>query len=364
MKAVAIGFVGLCLAAPVCEAQAAHGMTAACPNELKRVLSASQGQDSAALRGFLSFNQSMDCMTALLLTQTSSVVELLTDRAEAVRAALQQNGTSAGSGNSTNLVSKGTAAQVLSLASEYGGLTEATSGQTVTLSGSLGGVPTALIRNGLLSNCGGINVPGAVCLSSNTVNALNRVSYSVSFNASSTAQTVSGTSMSSSGSTSTAQPATFTASTNTVSSTTTKVVLLRGAAASINDTVTAINKLSPTSSISKAPAAQMAQAKKDFTDLADKELKVGAPKDALEAWRAATAEKIIKAGPENAIAVWQQQATALMNALCPATGPATCRTNLLHELVEYAVFVNGYKAGVNAYVEGLRKAPLLTFEYD
>jgi hypothetical protein len=367
VKALAIGLTALCLAVPLSEAQTTHGMTASCPNELKRILNNSKGQDSLELRQFLTFNGGMDCMTALLLTQTTSVTELLTDRAQAVKAALEQNGTATGSGNSTNLVSKGTTAQVLSLASEYGGLTEATSGQTVTVSGTLGGIPTALMKNGLLSNCGGINVSGGVCLSNKTVNGLNRVSYSVSFNASSTAQTVSGAAMSSTSSV--AQQATFTASTNTVSSTTTKFVLLRGAAASITDTVTAINKLSPTSSTSIAglPTAESTDAKADHMYMADKEngpTTDAATKARMAVWTSETAAKIVAAGSDNAVTAWQQQAAALMNAVCPATEPVTCRATVLQKLVEYAVFVNGYKAGVNAYVESLRKAPLLTLEYD
>ena len=295
-------------------------------------------------------------MTTLLLTQASGA-ELLVDRAQAVRTALQQNGSSTGGGNTTSLVSKGIAAQVLSVASEYGAMTEATSGQTVTLSGSLGGIPTALTKSGILSNCDGINLPGSVCTSSKTVNELNRFSYSVGFNTSSTSQNIAGAS--SSTTTSTAQPATFTASTNTVSSATAKFTILRGAAATIGDTVAAINKLTPTSSISNVPAAQMTQAQTDFRDLADKDSLV-----AVKNWSSTTAAKIVAAGPDDAVEVWAKQAEALMNAVCPAGTPPTCRAALLKELGEYAIFVNGYKAGVNAYVEGLRKAPLLTFEYD
>ena len=358
MRPLLIGLAALCLAVTACRAQQVHGMTQACPAQLTDILQATGGKDSRRLRQFLTFSQSADCMTALLLTQASGL-DMLVDRAESVRAALQQNGTSTGSGNTTSLVSKGTTAQVLSVASEYGAMTQATSGQTVTLSGSLGGIPTALTRNGILSNCGGINLPGSVCISNKTVNGLNRVSYGVSFNASGASQTVAGTTTSSSGSA--AQPATFTASNNTLSSATAKFVILPGAEATIGDTVTAINKLSPTANpLSGVPAAELSKASADFNDLADRDkLLTGA-----NGWRAATAKKILAAGPAGAVQAWLQQAAALMDALCPATAPDTCRSSLLKELGEYAVFVNGYKAGVNAYVESLRKAPLLTFEYD
>lgn len=359
MRALMIGLAALCLEVPTCEAQALHGMTGTCPAQLRSILKDSGGKDSVALRQFLTFGAGLDCMTTLLLTQASGR-ELLVDRAESVRAALQQNGTSTGSGNTTSLVSKGATAQVLSVASEYGAMTEATSGQTVTLSGSLGGIPTALTKNGILSNCAGINLPGSVCMSNKAVNELNRVSYSMSFNASSTSQTVAGVTTSSNGSA--AQPATFTASTNTVSSATTKFVILRGASATISDTVTAINKLSPKSSIAGVPAAEMKKAQADFRDLASKDRLP--TMRGTTGWTAVTASKIIAAGPDSAVEVWRKQAEALMDVVCPATAPKTCRPDLLKELGEYAVFVNGYKAGVNAYVESLRKAPLLTFEYD
>ncbi len=63
---------------------------------------------------------------------------------------------------------------------------------------------------------------------------------------------------------------------------------------------------------------------------------------------------------------WVNQAKPLMDVICPATDPnaEVCRSNLLPQLEQYGTFVNTYKTGVNAFVEGLRKAPLLTFEYD
>ncbi|MBB5341465.1 hypothetical protein [Tunturiibacter gelidoferens] len=53
-----------------------------------------------------------------------------------------------------------------------------------------------------------------------------------------------------------------------------------------------------------------------------------------------------------------------MNTICPSATGSACRAQLLELLGKYAVFVNGYKTSVNAFVETLRKDPLLTFEYD
>ena len=61
-----------------------------------------------------------------------------------------------------------------------------------------------------------------------------------------------------------------------------------------------------------------------------------------------------------AVAGWgpdDRNTTAPASTTCP---PA----DLLKELWEYGLFVNGHKTEVNAYVESLRKALLMTFEYD
>ncbi|MBB5341464.1 hypothetical protein [Tunturiibacter gelidoferens] len=128
-------------------------------------------------------------------------------------------------------------------------MTEVSSGQTVTISGSVGGIPAALIKQGIVGNCNGINLLGSVCMSNKTVNNLSRLSYTVAFNTGSNSQSISGST--SSTSTSSAQPATFTAATNTISSATAKYVIRRGAAASISDTVKAIDNLARRRSLQK-----------------------------------------------------------------------------------------------------------------
>jgi len=358
VRACAAAVLTAWLLVPICQAQSIHGMTPACPNDLNRILKDSNGQDSLELQQFLTFGGGLQCMTALLFTQTNGK-EILADRVEEIRTALQQNGTSAGGGNTTNLVSKGIAAQVLSVAAEYGAMTQNSSGQTTTLSGSLGGVPTALMTNGILSNCAGINFPGSVCVSNRTVNDLNRFSYSVSFNTSSSAQTVSATTTSTgSGG---AQPATFTASTNTISSVTAKAVLLRGALASVQDTVEAINKLGPNSK----SASGMSQVSIDAGEKSAKSLIKNDDSDKMKQWSSDTEKKILAAGPDGAVEAWLSRAPALMDAVCPPNSAnPQCRVDLLKDLSTYAVFVNGYKTGINAFVQGLGKAPLLTFEYD
>jgi hypothetical protein len=357
MRKVIVFFVFGCLHF-VCSAQSTQRIAGPCPGVLEEKVQRANGLVTADLTGFLTFSAGAECMSALLLSQSTDLREVLVDRAETVKAALQQNSSSAGSGGATSLVSKGTAAQFLSIASEYGALTEVTNKQTVTVSGSLGGIPSALVKNGIMSSCGGIVIPGSVCISSNTVNALNRVSYSVAFNTGSSAQSISARTTSTSSSS--AQPASFTASTNTVSSATGRVVLLRGAAATIADTVKAIDKLRP-GGISSLTGEQIKAGEKYIEAVDNYD-----DKSAVRQWRDNTAAKMIAAGPQGALDVWLSSAGALVDAICPLSAPATevCRGNLLKDVEQYASFVNAYKASVNLFVEKLRKAPLLSFEYD
>jgi hypothetical protein len=108
----------------------------------------------------------------------------------------QQQGASSGTSGTTSLVAKGAASEVLSLASEYGAVTETTSGQTTTVSGSLAGLPLVLMDKGLLQSCAADLYDlfrTKICGSSTLISFLNQVSYSVSFNTSSNSQTVTGT---------------------------------------------------------------------------------------------------------------------------------------------------------------------------
>jgi len=132
----------------------------------------------------------------------------------------KQEGAGVGAGGGTNLISKGVAAQALSLASEYGALTESTSGQVETVSGSLDGVPGALIRGGLAMYCidGLPPVVQKGCISKSAINLLKRLSYSVSFDTSRESTTLTGAPASPSSSTGPTTPVTFSPSGREISS--------------------------------------------------------------------------------------------------------------------------------------------------
>ncbi len=150
------------------------------------------------------------------LTAVKKLEQLRTD---------QQAGASAGGGATTSLVSKGVVAKSLSVAAEYGAVTEAVNGQAVTVSGSLDGVPTALVRKGIIYYC----IPGVSptgCAHRKLFEVLRRFSYGVTFDTS-TNQTTTGTAATggSGNSSATTQPVTFTASRHQISSVTGQAAL-------------------------------------------------------------------------------------------------------------------------------------------
>ena len=104
-----------------------------------------------------------------------------------------QAGSTSGTGGTTSLISQGKTAQLLSVATEYGALTETQSNQTVTVQGTLDGPLAAVTRQYIVGYC---TTPGnnidPYCLSPKLHNILRDVSYGVTFNTASPNQTVSG----------------------------------------------------------------------------------------------------------------------------------------------------------------------------
>jgi hypothetical protein len=134
----------------------------------------------------------------------------------------KQSGASAGTGGSTNLVSKGTTAKILSVAAEYGALTETVNKSLVTVQGSADAIPAVLIRHNLVRYCPTRGTPD--CASSTLIQTLQRFSYAVSFDTGATAQTVSGTAGTAAGGT--AVPVTFSADNHSVTAVTVRAVLV------------------------------------------------------------------------------------------------------------------------------------------
>lgn len=116
----------------------------------------------------------------------------------------KQSGPGGGGVASTSVVSQGAVAKTLSIATEYGALTQSVTGQVITVRGNLAGLPSALVRNNILPYCeyraeaqaqhpvrGEDTNP--YCIDRPLLNGLRRVSFGVSFDASRDAQSLTGT---------------------------------------------------------------------------------------------------------------------------------------------------------------------------
>ena len=134
----------------------------------------------------------------------------------------KQAGSSAGAGGTTNLVTKGMTARILSVAAEYGALTSSVNKQIVTLQGSLDAVPALLVRHNLLPYCPAGDVSSR-CAHSGAFDLLRRFSYGVSFDTSQDAQTV--TAAPTGDAHGGAQPVTFEASGSTLAGVSGRVIV-------------------------------------------------------------------------------------------------------------------------------------------
>jgi len=169
---------------------------------------AASQSDQYLLENHLSFLQDQLCTTYLILSSDQFKAAIKGSRAQALglakedmekiavkklKAMSQQDGASSGTGGSTNLTSKGLASKVLSVASEYGALTQSVSGQTTTVQGTFAGVPLVLFGKGLLVDCKTKIFAVTPCISHKLVDTLTNFSYSVSFENNPNSTTATGT---------------------------------------------------------------------------------------------------------------------------------------------------------------------------
>jgi len=160
------------------------------------------------LENHLSFLQDQLCTTYLILSSDQFKAAIRGSRSQALglteqdiekaavkklKAMSQQDGASSGTGGSTNLTSKGLTSKVLSIASEYGALTQSVSGQTTTAQGTFAGVPLVLLGKGLLVDCKTKIFAVTPCVSHKLVDKLTDFSYSVSFENNPNSTTATGT---------------------------------------------------------------------------------------------------------------------------------------------------------------------------
>lgn len=201
-------------------------MPAECQDVLKDFSTASPGsQRDAVIADALKLQRSPTCF-ARLFVQRPSVASAgfssFLKRLEALRTD-KQAGSSSGAGGGTNLASKGTTAKLMSVAAEYGALTESVNQQVVTVQGSLESPFVLLVRKNLVSYCLETSKNQKDCAGESWLSALRRLSYGVSFNTNPNNKTVTGAA--SGQPNGTTQPVTFTASGNQISAWNARIVL-------------------------------------------------------------------------------------------------------------------------------------------
>jgi hypothetical protein len=286
----------------------------------------------------------------------------------------KQAGSSVGTGGTTNLVSKGVTARVLSVAAEYGALTESVSNQVVTVQGSLDGIPAALVRQDLFRYCVPGNLAADPCPQEELFRFLRRLSYSVSFDASRNSQAISGTATGSQQGT--AQPVTFTPTGHQVSSITGRFVLWNARDA----TSDAFQK--KWRSALTAPNGNPSPAELETSGarllLALQSLLPDTTSMAYQDWQRRAQGALTNASNETLESAWDNCAHQLVDLLqgkpssfqCGADPTPFTKAEQLKsaELFEHAMdFVqasSAYLLEENLFVAAIADKPVLTFEYD
>lgn len=318
-----------------------------CPSLLARLKSESNSTERRRLaEALVDLNQHVDCFTESLIEQASFSRFLKTLES---RRTDKQAGASTGVGGSTNLVSKGTTAKVLSVAAEYGALTETVNKQIVTVQGSFDGIPAALVRQSLVPYCPANHQKEGECVSSRLIETLKRFSYAVSFDTSPSAQNVTGTPAAAPQGT--AQPVTFTADGHSITAATVRAVLVND-----RDKVSNTFQQAWKVRVTSASGAPLKKAGDDLLAKAGNFLDVVTSDPAYSKWQHDAVPLLIAAtGREDT--VWGDQLRTLADRLRPN------HPDLFDKVREVETAFDVYRLEEDAVVDALQK-PIATLQYD
>ena len=151
----------LCVAllTPLHAANTSSWIPAECQAVLNDLATAPAGpQLNSVISDALKLQRSPTCYARLFVERSSVTSAGFSDflkKLESLRTD-KQAGASSGSGGGTNLASKGSTAKVLSVAAEYGALTETVNQQVVTVQGTLDSPFAVLVRKDLLPSSGNL----------------------------------------------------------------------------------------------------------------------------------------------------------------------------------------------------------------
>ena len=291
----------------------------------------------------------------------------------------KQAGSSTGIGGTTSLVSKGTTAQVLSVAAEYGALTESVSNQVVTVKGSLEGLPIALIRQGILPYCPSDgSLADSLCAHEQLLRQLRRISYGVSFNTSQNSQAVSGTP--SGAAQGNAQPVTFTPTGRQITSLTGRIILWNARDSTSAEfqekwadalTPSAPNKTTSAGTGTSTGASTNASTdtSPSFLEAAGTSLKTSVQtllnalklnpenKDYIN-WFDGAKQALLNASDTELVQTWNDQMNQFL-VVAQKLDPS-----FLSHVADFLHGLSRYSFEENAFVDSIAYKPVLTLEYD
>ena len=258
----------------------------------------------------------------------------------------KQSGASAGTGGSTNLVSKGTTAKILSVAAEYGALTQTVNKQLVTVLGSADAIPAVLIRHNLVRYCPTRGTPD--CASSTLIQTLQRFSYAVTFDTGASTQIVSSTASTAAGGTA---PAIFSADSHSVTAVTVRAVVVNA-----RDKVSQSYQEAWREKVLKSPGA-LNEAARRLLQSAGGFLTLVIDDPGYGPWQAETVRLLLAAPRDEIQKVWDARLQALVEVLRPR------HPDLLERAADAVAAFRAFRFEEDAVVLTLQK-PVATLQYD
>src|SRR5437879_2120665 len=318
----------------------------------------------SAVSASLSLERNAACFGGLLATdqvdtQGSKLFLEFARALEAVRTD-KQTGSATGTGGTSSLVSKGTVAQALSLAAEYGALTESVNKQVVTIQGSLEAPAAALVGKNLIAYCPQGSTD-QVCLSRGGLRFLRRISYGVCFDTSLNQQNIIATpSGQPQGS---AQPVTFAANRHQIAAITGRAILWSTRDAN-SDTFkkTWSEALKPSDSSTIKPNPNLVPLQSAGGELLRALQSLVKPVDMsqpeITRWFTEAFEAVKTADDDEIERAWMAKATefvAIVNRRYPQIGS---------QAAEFLQKSSVYRLAEDRFVESIANQPVLTIEYN
>jgi hypothetical protein len=355
-----------------------------CQKAIERVTNAhTPAERDKAIRALLLPGRNQKCYAMVIAGKPTSLAffESVLKTLEATRTD-KQAGSSTGSGGSTNLVSKGVTAQVLSFAAEHGALTESVNKNVVTVQGSLDGIPAVFIQQNLIPYCPESEPKTSGCFHQGVIETLRRFSYGVSFDTGQSQQNITATAAGSQQAS--AQPVTFTANQQQITQVVGKVMLFHSkesiTSKSFKDEWDKTVKNLDDAKVGQAFAslwgnlitpgnnaafkAWLDCAHRDLSNASDAELDVRWTSYAQMLPKIFSGNSIVSPQPECSEISTQDQRVNTDPALSDIVAHSITNADITTAAVNALRALTAFEFNEQQFVAGIIEKPVLTFEYD